>query len=154
MARVPHWRLTSWTLVALLVVSCTSREEQLARDKSAIIEGNQYYIGLHVNEEVDKLMELYEEDGMLLPPGREPVAGKSAIRAEWESLFAQFDIISAESVMDEVLVSGDLAYERGHYKVVMHDRVSGEETIEQGRFSGILRRGSDGKWRTLRDMYN
>jgi ketosteroid isomerase-like protein len=141
------------SLVLLTLISCGSKEAREAKETEAIIAGNQYYISLHAGKELDKLMELYEEDGMMLPPGRDPVQGKAAIRAEWQSLFEQFDVIRASSTMDEVLIFGEWAYERGHYTEVMHDRRTGEEVIESGRFAGILRK-RDGKWKILRDMWN
>lgn len=102
---------------------------------------------------LDRVLALYAPDATLLPPGESPVAGKEAIRPRYESLFAAFtpEIVSR---VDEVCVSGFLAYVRGHNRGRLVARGGGPDRVLDDPYLMVLRRQGDGSWRISRLMWH
>jgi uncharacterized protein (TIGR02246 family) len=87
------------------------------------------------------------EDGMLSPPNAETVSGRQAIQEFWQGFI---DIgITAALRLQEVSVSGDLAYKRGEYDLFDAEG----EIIDTGKWLEIWTR-SDGGWNMKHDMWN
>lgn len=147
------------TLLGLLALTCTlapgcSTPRQSTGDEAAIRAANQRYIELHPTADVAKLIEVYDAEAMLLPPGESPIVGIDAIRKYWTSFFDGWTVERATSELDEIIVSGNLAFGHGRYVETMRRKVGGPAVVERGKFSGLWRKGTDGRWRIFRDMYN
>ena len=125
-----------------------------ADDAEAIRQTNNLYAEMLVAGNVDALMTLYDDSAILFPPNESPLHGKAAIRVSWETFFAHWDTLEAQSVIDEVMVFGDWAYGHGHYRGRSRSTVSGEVVLEALKFSGMWRRKPDGGWVIARDMFN
>jgi len=138
----------------LVTLSCAEPEINQTIDAQSIRAANQHYISLHPQGDVDELMKLYVDDAVLLPPGETPVVGSAGIRSLWEGFFADWTVVDAESVIDEAIVFGEWAYARGHFVETYRSNTDGSTFIEQGNFSGLWQRQSDGNWKIARDMWN
>lgn len=103
---------------------------------------------------VDDWIDFWADDAVLMPPGLPPVRGKTAIRhyVETAAKVPGFQIRwEPESV--HVSQSGDLAYmfERN---VVMFNDPQGNPVTAHGKVVTVWRKGDDGAWRNVVDMWN
>jgi ketosteroid isomerase-like protein len=69
-------------------------------------------------------------------------------------MLAQFDV-DTELTSAEIQVAGDLAYERGTYTLKLTDKTTGQVVADvENRHLHIMKRQSDGGWKTWRMMVN
>jgi uncharacterized protein (TIGR02246 family) len=97
--------------------------------------------------DIDRVLELYADDAVLLPPNAPPVIGKDKIRPRYETLFAGFDpgIIGR---VDQVCLGGPTtAFVRGHNGGRMAARGGGEDRTLDDTYLMLLRRDADQGWR-------
>lgn len=99
---------------------------------------------------------LWADDGVSLLPGSKPTVGKAAIRAFLEGVTA--DIKGArmqhfDMECEGIEVSGDLATEWCNEHQVV-ELPGGKPPFDgRGRMLLVLRRGGDGHWLLLREMW-
>lgn len=91
---------------------------------------------------------LYTEDAQLLPPDREVVSGRAAIR-EFVATTNPPGGPAFEIATVETLVFGDYAYRQGRFKVKSPDGTP----LETGKFLELWKK-INGKWLIHRDMWS
>jgi len=100
---------------------------------------------------------LWADDGISLLPSTKPIVGKGAIATFMDSVTAQLKGAKMEKFEMECFaidVSGDTASEwcSEHQVVLMP---GGKPPFDgRGKMLLVLKRGLDGKWRLLREMWN
>lgn len=102
--------------------------------------------------DADALAAMYWHDAVLQPPGAPAAKGSAAIRE-----FFVGDVAATKAAgltinipaAGDVHVTGDLAYEAGHYSVT---DASGA-TVDTGKYIGVFQK-RDGKWLYIRDTWN
>lgn len=93
------------------------------------------------------------EDIVAIPPGQPPAIGKAAAREALEALFAAFDV-EVEYTSEEVVVGGDLAFDRLR-ATETHIPKDGGEAIEHSADSlWVYRRSPEGEWKQIRAIWN
>jgi ketosteroid isomerase-like protein len=103
------------------------------------------------------IVALWADDGISLLPSTKPIVGKVAIAAFIDSVTAQIKGAKMEKFELECFaidVSGDIASEwcSEHQVVLM---AAGKPPFNgRGKMLLVLRRGLDGEWRLLREMWN
>ena len=103
--------------------------------------------------DIETLISLWTDDGILILPGRDPIRGKVAI---WEYLQAQlpearkYEVSEYRHHFEEIQVSGDWAYEWGTYTGTCRLQGGGPEIHERARLFRVLRRQADGSWKCHR----
>jgi uncharacterized protein (TIGR02246 family) len=145
---------TAAALAAGLVVlaACQQAPKNTAADESEIRDGSRAWAAAYNAGDADGVANLYTEDAVLMPPGTPAKYGRAAIR---EFIVADSAAAKAAGVTltiehgDTVGMSGDLAWHAGPYSV--HD-ASGA-VVDSGSYMEALQK-VDGKWLTVRDIYN
>jgi len=99
-------------------------------------------------ENVNAIMEGYADGAVSMPPGFQPISGKPAIRADYESLFSNFNLHHQTTVV-QLEVQGSMAVERGQY--IMMDETGA--IVEAGKHM-IVRRRINGFWRVVMEIWN
>ncbi len=102
--------------------------------------------------DADALAAMYWHDAVLQPPGAPAATGSAAIREFFVGDVAATKaagLIMNIPAAGDVHVSGDLAFEAGHYSVT---DASGA-TVDTGKYLGVLQK-RDGKWLYIRDTWN
>lgn len=102
------------------------------------------------------LAALWEEGGITLLPETPPIVGKRAIAAFVENAIRQFPGAKMRSFTlscADPIQSGNLATEWCFEHQVV-DLGAGKTFDGQGRMLLVLRRGADGQWRLLREMWS
>ncbi|MCG8467083.1 MAG: DUF4440 domain-containing protein [Gemmatimonadetes bacterium] len=94
----------------------------------------------------------YAADATLMPSGEGTVRGIDAIAAFWRST-PENGLVSLTLETREVQVSGDLAFEIGHFDRTLRPR-HGPPFQESGKYVVIYRRAAEDDWRAVAEMFN
>jgi uncharacterized protein (TIGR02246 family) len=100
--------------------------------------------------DVNTVLNLMAEDVVFLVPGHPPMRGRGAFEQGLRALLAQHQIESTGEIQ-EVEVSGDLAYAWSMLTVRIVPLAGGNATIRTGNALSILRKQGDGSWVVVRD---
>lgn len=94
---------------------------------------------------------LYAEDALFMPPNSEAVRGRDAIAGFMAGFppLEDFQVTPAE-----VAGSGDMAYVRGNYVLVMRPPGSEAAITDRGKYVEVWRRQTDGSWKMAIDIFN
>ena len=139
--------------VALVASGCQQKpQHNHAADEAAIRAVNPEWFKAYNAGDVNSLVALYAEDGVVCPPGAPASRGHAAMREYFPkdvagSAAAGITLSSGSS--SDVGVSGDLGWESGTFTAT--DK-SGA-TVDAGKFVTLLERRG-GKWLIIRDIWN
>jgi uncharacterized protein (TIGR02246 family) len=100
--------------------------------------------------DVDTVLGLMSDDVVFLVAGREPMAGRMAFGKALRALVGSHRIESTGDVQ-EVKVSGDMAYAWSFLNVQMTPVAGGEAVRRSGNVLSIFSRQPDGSWQLTRD---
>jgi uncharacterized protein (TIGR02246 family) len=107
--------------------------------------------------DINTLITLMTDDGILLPPGQEPIRGRDAI---WKFMKEQlpenqnYEITEYVQHFEEVKIIGDWAYEWATFHGTYHLKSGGPDLYERSRLFRILRRQPDGSWKVARSIWH
>jgi len=121
-------------------------------ERTAIKQLDRKDIEASKKNDVDALVALWTEDGVLLQPGSAPVVGQSAIREALEQQrqrAAQVQTLAYDEQWDEVLIEKDHAVEWGHITATV--KLPNDREVQQSvNAIRVLARQPDGSWRFAR----
>ncbi len=100
--------------------------------------------------DVDTVLSLMAPDAVFLVAGQPPMVGREAFEGSLRGVLAGHTIDS-HSEVDEVTVSGDMAYYRTRLTVTVTSKHGQLPLQRTGHTLTILRKGGDGKWLLTRD---
>lgn len=104
--------------------------------------------------DIASVLGYYAEGAMLMPPGAAPVTGFAAIRDRYEDLFRSWQP-AIEGRVDEVAVSGNVAWVRGHNGGMLRSLVPGTaDRALDDVYLMTLRRQPGGGWEIARLMWH
>jgi len=121
-----------------------SADEQAIRDLVAL------WHSATAKGDVDTVLGLMAEDVVFLVAGKPPMKGRSAFEQGLRTLLTQHRIESTGDIQ-EIGVSGDLAYCWTNLTVRIVPIAGGDATTRSGSALSILRRQSTGSWILVRD---
>jgi uncharacterized protein (TIGR02246 family) len=144
------------TIALSFFVACERGEGGGAVDERARAEidslGRQWEESANTAQ-VERLVEIYAPDAVILPPGGPVIEGSETIRELFRQEFERFDTKLAFTTQ-EIEVDGDMAYRRGRYVWRGTPRLSGQTIETTNKFLEVWRRQPDGSWRIAVDMWN
>jgi len=100
--------------------------------------------------DVDTVLGLMAEDVVFLVAGKEPMRGRGAFEQALRGLLKQYRIESSGEIQ-EIEVSGNLAYSWAHLKVQVIPLSGGNAPVREGSTLSIFRKEPQGSWVILRD---
>lgn len=127
-----------------------SDSDSIARAR--IRELEQKDIAASKKNDVEALVALWTDDGVLLQPGVAPVVGKEAIRKlllEQQRESARVEMISYEENWEEVRITGDYAFEWGQIGATLQ-MPNGKDVRQSVNAIRVLAKQPDGSWRVAR----
>jgi uncharacterized protein (TIGR02246 family) len=146
----------SYLIVVALVAACQAEEGDDAADTRARAEidslGRQWEEAANRGE-VERIMEIYAPDAVILPPGGPVIEGSQTIRELFRQEFERFDTKLAFTTQ-AIEVEGDMAFRRGRYVWRGTPRLSGQTVETTNKFLEVWRRHPDGSWKISVDMWN
>jgi uncharacterized protein (TIGR02246 family) len=103
--------------------------------------------------DVHRLLEVWADDGVLMPPGHPSIHGRAAIQEYFGNLFLRARF-AFEFAPTEIELGTELAVERVNYRVTIWS-VSGQKLNEDvGKGIHVYRRQTDGTWKLQIDVWN
>jgi uncharacterized protein (TIGR02246 family) len=121
-----------------------SSDEQAIRDRVAL------WHRATAAGDVDTILGLMAEDVVFLVAGQPPMRGRDAFEHGLRGLLIQHRIESTGEVQ-EVEVSGSLAYSWTNLTVRVVPLSGGDATVRRGSALSIFRKQSNGSWVLIRD---
>ena len=100
--------------------------------------------------DLDRVLELMDDDVIFLGAGRPPMRGKAAFRDASRAMDGK-SRLSGRAEVQEVRVFGDWAYCWNQLNVTITPILGGEPTRLAGPALSILRKRADGRWVIVRD---
>ena len=100
--------------------------------------------------DVDTVLKLMAEDVVFLVAGHPPMRGRAAFEQGLRTLLKQHQVESTGEIQ-EVEVSGDLAYAWSMLTVRIVPLAGGNANVRTGNALSVLRRQVDGSWLVVRD---
>ena len=110
---------------------------------------NAHFVSSINRGDVAAAAEGYTDDAIILPPGHEPVRGRSAIADFWAGVAQQLGVTGVELTTTELTPNGSSAYEVGAYRMT-----GASGTIGEGKYVVIWKHDSDGAWKWHVDIWN
>jgi ketosteroid isomerase-like protein len=104
--------------------------------------------------DADAVASFYADDAVVYPPG-EPVAiGRAAAQKVWAAYFAEPSFkISWKTLHAGVADSGEMGFTSGSYECSLNG-ADGNPVVEKGKYLCMWRKGADGNWKAVHDMWN
>lgn len=134
-----------------------AEENSIDPDLAAIEELHQKDQLASLNGDLETLLSLFTEDGILIPPEGKIIQGREELKEMLlgnQNQFKDYKIIEYVHDFKEVKVIGDYAYEWGTYKGKYKSRETDEEITGSGKLLRILVRQKDGSWKVSRSIWN
>lgn len=119
-------------------------DEQEIRDLIAI------WLRLSAEGDINQILPLMNEDVVFLVAGQPPMRGREAFAASFAGWQGKFSL-ETECEIQEIQVSGDLAYSWTRLSVTMTPVDGGPANRRSGYTLTVLRKNADGAWQIFRD---
>ncbi|MDB6020189.1 MAG: ketosteroid isomerase [Pedosphaera sp.] len=100
--------------------------------------------------DVATVLSLMAEDVVFLVPGQPPMRGREAFAAASRAMEGKFRM-EGNSEIQEIQISGDLAYCWTRLSVTVHPLPSGAAKRRSGHTLSVLRKQPAGNWVLIRD---
>lgn len=102
---------------------------------------------------VDKTVSYYADDATAYPPGTPAVRGHENFKKAWGQMLNTPGLQSFGWKATASGADGNLGYTAGTYQEVAKGK-DGKTTTETGKYVCVWRRGADGKWKAIHDIWN
>lgn len=99
------------------------------------------------------VLDVWSDDGVLMPPHHPSVHGRLAIEQYFTQLF-QRSRLRFSFKSSRIEVSGGLAFERVEYAASVWPTGGGQEVRDVGKGLHVYRRLPDGCWKLVMDIWN
>ena len=139
--------------LVLLFAACAKASDTSAADVVAIVALRDSIQAAEIGGRADGILAAFAEDVVVLPPNTAALNGKAAatefIRGGLGAM-----AMTVQYTSEEVVITGDWAFDRGSYNASMTPRAGGATTPDRGKYLWILHRAADGTWKYHRVMWN
>lgn len=140
--------------IAVITVSCKEKETaSTEKDKAAITAVSAARAKAFNKGDAGGIAVHFTDDAKLMAPGKPAATGKAAVQQYYQSIFDEY-ATRLESHYEEVEVSGNMAYGRGFAKVILFPKKGGDSLVSTAKYLNILRKQSNGIWKTTHDIWN
>lgn len=140
--------------VAALLAGAAAARVDVAAERAALVRADKEWSDAAVGKDVEKTLSFWTDDAIVYPSGQPAVVGKEALRRYITEGFGLPGFsIRWETSAFEVAASGDMAFGLGTNVTTINDP-QGKMLTERGRGVTVWRKGADGKWRCVVDIWN
>jgi uncharacterized protein (TIGR02246 family) len=102
---------------------------------------------------MDKIMANIADDVVQMPPGQPVVVGKEALRSAYGQFLSRNTDIW-EPLIEQIVISGDLAIVRNSSTESSTPKEGGNTTTIIGKTIHVFKRGIDGSWKMIIEIWN
>lgn len=143
----------TWIILLLLATvlhSCTSKEDQVENWKKEIIDTEKAFSDMAQQEGIAEAFAAFAAEDVVLMRNDQLVLGKEALKESLQGSANQNASLSWEPDFVEVAASGDLGYTYGKYIFTLTDS-AGTKQVREGIFHTVWKRQEDGSWKFVWD---
>jgi len=143
-------------LVSFAVLPCQTRAQADSARKE-IAAWNQKYIAAHLRMDNAAILAMWQEDGVSLLQGMDPIEGKEAIGKFFDQAVTQiagYHMKTMEIDFREIQVMGEWAYEWGIEHQVLEPPPGKEAFDGRGNILLILHKDSNSAWKIKQEMWS
>lgn len=138
----------------LFVVACQAKVDTAKAGAELMALDQAWAAAAGGGASADSIVSFWSDDARVLMPNEEVYSGKDAIKAMVaRSLAVPGFHITWTTERAVVSASGDMGYTTGTNRITVPDSTGKTMTID-GRFITVWRKGADGKWRCVEDIFN
>jgi len=103
--------------------------------------------------DLDKVMSIYADDAVVIPPNEAVITGNEALRNLYQQIFNEFTV-QRNYVLEDVKVSGNLAVVYDTYSVIDTPKIGGEPIIVPGITIMVLKKQPNDAWKIVYQIWN
>ena len=143
-------------LLAILMSGCKTQEavtENVQAEIQVVKDLLQQYEDLVNQGDIDGLMALYTDDVIRLAPDQPLTRGTDSIRSEFLEFSSQYNHGGVDVSVEDIIVSGHLAFVRTSYTESWSPKTGGEENSVTGKWVVIYKK-QDGEWKLYTEIWN
>jgi uncharacterized protein (TIGR02246 family) len=108
------------------------------------------WLRLSAEGDISQILPLMTEDVVFLVAGQPPMRGREAFAASFSGWQGKFSL-ETDCEIQEIQVSGNLAYSWTRLSVTMTPVAGGPANRRSGNTLTVLRKNADGNWQIFRD---
>ncbi len=151
---VPGILLLAPLLALLLGCATLGPAADPQAERELLMQRSRAWSDLAAMGDLEAALDVWAEDAVMLPPGGRALHGRPAIRAYLEAAFQTPGFQIAWEPMEAfVSESGELGYLVERIVTVGRDE-AGELVTTHGKAVTVWRKGADGVWRNVADIWN
>lgn len=140
------------SLAILVLTGCNQLSSHDAAVK-AIQDTETQWNQDYASRDVDRIMNHYADDAVMIVPGTPVSNGKAAIREGVKPMAADpAMVLKFASTRVEVAKSADLAWSQGTYTLTFTDPQSQQVINDHGSYVTTYRKEPDGSWKAVADI--
>ncbi len=137
-------------LVVLFLTACATMPGPASRDD--LTRMNRDFAAALNAKDARAAANLYMADATLLPPNEPIVRGRANIQSYWQgAIDAGVTDVSVSTI--DAGSNGDLGYEVGRFSLTIR-QPNGQTTRDTGKYIELLKRDTDGRWRSTYGIWN
>jgi uncharacterized protein (TIGR02246 family) len=142
------------TVFALMLLPSAGFGQDTAADEQQVRDLEQQWLEAVEERDLDAIVDLFAEDGRIMPPNAETAMGRDSVREAWQGILdlPELDLSFAPTDVS-VADSGDLAYTIGTYRLSFQSEDQEEPVQDSGKYVDIWEK-VDGEWKVMVEMYN
>src|SRR5271169_281047 len=141
--------LFACALVVASNVSCAAGED---KNVKALMAVDSDWSKAAVARNVDAVASFYAEDGVVYPPSEPIAVGRAAARKVWAAYFAD-PTFQISWKTTSAGVANRTGWTVGTYQD-SYKGTDGRTTMENGKYVTLWRKGADGTWKAIHDIWN
>jgi uncharacterized protein (TIGR02246 family) len=122
-------------------------------DTTALKKIEEEWSAASISGDIDKLVSFFTDNAVHIPPNEPARIGKEAIRSWFQQLHDLFTM-EQEGTLEDVQVSGDLAFTRGAGTIIFTPKAGGESLKVKDHWVTIYRKQSDGTWKCICNIWS
>ena len=142
--------LGAGVLVSADAASVPTASSGPAADVGALEKRIDQWLDGYNKADVTQMMDVFGKDFTMDMEGAPGTLDKAQTTHVYDGVFAKYDT-HIQGVTDELHVSGDMAFDRGHYTQTLTPKRGGTTIVHKGHFLEVWER-QDGVWRVTRLM--
>lgn len=118
-------------------------------DQQAIETKIQHWLDGFNAGNIAPINDAFSDDLVYMTSGVKGTLTKAQIIGTLSGDFAKYKT-HVEGITDEIRISGDMAYDRGHFTMTFAPKAGGNTITQSGEFLETWQKESDGQWRVTR----
>jgi len=147
--------LTVATIVIGFGLSAPASGEDMSEEFArAIDEIYTKYSTLVSAGDADNWINLWDDNGVQMPPGAPARVGKATIVQGRRAASDAYEYRDFVIKNEEVELLGDFGFARGTYSALLLPKAGGEDIPIDGKYLTIFKKQADGTWKIYRDAFN